>query len=127
MRGAKVGVAAEGGGAGGGGAVAFVAELDGDGEGGALGVAGEAVDAIVARGGVALGVDGGVAETVALGDDEAARGALVEGGGEAGDVEPRAVLGRRDELVVDDGGGGQGEVGGGEEARVCPRGRGAVE
>ena len=109
-----MGVATEGGGAGGGGAVTLVSELDRDGEGGALGVAGEAVDGVVAGGGVGR-VDGGVAKAVALCDDKAAGGTFVEGGGETGDVEPCTVLGGRDELVVDDGGGRQGEVGRGEE------------
>ena len=87
---------------------------DGGGEGGALGVAGEAVDGVVAGGGVGR-VDGGVAKAVALRDNKAAGGALVEGGSETGDVEPCAVLGGGEEFVVGDGGGGQGWVGRGEE------------
>ena len=98
-------MAAESGGAGSGGAIALVPKLDGGGDGGALGVVEEAVNGVMAGSG-AGGVDGGVAEAVALGDDEATRGARVEGGGEAGDVEAGAVLAGGDEFVVDNGGGG---------------------
>ena len=83
-------MAAESGGAGSGGAIALVPKLDGGGDGGALGVVEEAVNGVMASGG-AGGVDGGVAEAVALGDDEAARGACVKGGGETGDEEAAAV------------------------------------